>query len=240
MPFKVKLTVRTDEEYTEMFDQTWRYLSENFYDVKFHGHDWDAVRAKYRPLVKYVAMKEDLYFLLYLMMGELNASHLGVGGPTTAPEEQTAELGLAWDESYRGKGLRILDVLKRGPADKRGLSVKPGEYVLAIDGVEATEATDLSRLLNGKVGERVELQVATDPNADPKARRRVEVQAISRNDRLTEGGVAEGARSLMYDRWVENNARKVAELSGGKLGYIHIPSMDDEGLEPLFAVALLG
>ena len=117
VPFKVKLTVRTDEEFTEMFDQTWRYLSENFYDVKFHGHDWDAVRAKYRPLVKYVAMKEDLYTLLYLMMGELNASHLGVGGYAPTPEEQTAELGLVWDEAYRGKGLRVLDVLKRGPAD---------------------------------------------------------------------------------------------------------------------------
>ena len=182
VPFKVKLTVRTDEEFTEMFDQTWRYLSENFYDAKFHGHDWDAVRAKYRPLVKYVAMKEDLYALLYLMMGELNASHLGVGGYGATPEEQTAELGLVWDEAYRGKGLKVLDVLKRGPADKRGLSLKPGEFVLAIDGVEVTEATDLSQLLNGKVGETVELQVAADPNADPKARRRVEVQAIARND----------------------------------------------------------
>ena len=192
VPFKVKLTVRTDEEFTEMFDQTWRYLSENFYDVKFHGHDWDAVRAKYRPLVKYVAMKEDLYTLLYLMMGELNASHLGVGGYAPTPEEQTAELGLVWDEAYRGKGLRVLDVLKRGPADRRGLSLKPGEFVLAIDGAEVTEATDLSRLLNGKVGETVELQAAADPNADPKARRRVEVRAIARGDMRTENGVAEG------------------------------------------------
>jgi tricorn protease len=73
--------------------------------------------------------------------------------------------------------------------------------------------------------------VAADPNAESKARRRVEVQAISRYDSRAENGVAEGARSLMYDRWVENNAKKVAELSGGKLGYIHIPSMDEDGLE---------
>jgi tricorn protease len=231
LPFKVKLTVRSDEEFTEMFDQTWRYLSENFYDVKFHGHDWDAVRAKYRPLVKSVAMKEDLYALLYLMMGELNASHLGVSGYFTTPEEQTAELGLVWDETYRGKGLKVLDVLKRGPADKRGLNLKPGEFVLAIDGVEVGEATDLSKLLNGKVGETIDLQVAADPNADPKARRRVEVQGTSRNDVRTDNGVVQGVRSLMYDRWVENNAKTVAQLSGGKLGYIHIASMDEDGLE---------
>jgi len=231
LPFKVKMTVRTDEEFAEMFDQTWRYLSENFYDAKFHGHDWNAVREKYRPLVKYVAMKEDLYALLYLMMGELNASHLGVSGYGTVADEQTAELGLVWDEAYRGKGLKVLDVLKRGPADKRGVTIKPGEYVVAVDGVDVTEATDLDKLLNGKVGETVELQVAADPNAAPKARRRVEVQAMGRYDYRTETGVAEGVRSLMYERWVENNARKVAELSGGKLGYIHIPSMDEEGLE---------
>jgi tricorn protease len=231
LPFKVKLTVRTDEEFAEMFDQTWRYLAENFYDPKFHGHDWDAIRAKYRPLVKYVAMKEDLYALLYLMMGELNASHLGITGYGALPEEQTADLGLVWDEAYRGKGLKVLDVLKRGPADKRGLNLKAGEYVLAIDGVELTEATDLSKLLNGKIGETVELQVAADANAEPKARRRLEIQAASRNNRRQDGAVVEGVRELMYDRWVENNAKKVTELSKGKLGYIHIPSMDEAGLE---------
>ena len=35
----------------------------------------------------------------------------------------------------------------------------------------------------------------------------------------------------MYDRWVDKNARRVAELSKGTLGYIHIPSMDEAGLE---------
>ena len=97
-----------------------------------------------------------------------------------------------WDEAYRGKGLKVLDVLKRGPADKRGLNLKAGEYVLAIDGVEITEATDLSKLLNGKIGETVELQVAADPNAEPKARRRLEVQAGSRNNRLRDGAIVEG------------------------------------------------
>jgi tricorn protease len=225
LPFKAKINVRTDEEFTEMFDQSWRYLAENFYDNKFHGSDWDAVRAKYRPLVKHVTMKEDLYTLLYLMMGELNASHLGVGGPPGTPEEPTADVGLIFDETYRGKGLKIAEVLKRGPADRRGLNLKPGEYVVAIDGVEIADTTDVSKLLNDKVGEGVELQVTADPNADPKdpkARRKVEVVGADRDKTI---------RPLMYDRWVEKNAQKVAELSKGKLGYIHIPSMDEAGLD---------
>jgi tricorn protease len=231
VPFQVKMTIKRDEEFLEMFDQSWRALAENFYDAKFHGADWNAVRAKYRPLVRHVAMKDDLYALIYLMLGELNASHLGIGGSGSTPDEFTADLGLIWDETYRGPGLKIAEVLKRGPADKRGLNLRPGEFVYSIDGTRITEQTDVSKLLNGKAGEMVALQVTANPAADardPKAFRRVEVQALNREaTRRDEASIA----PLMYDRWVDNNAKRVTELSKGKLGYIHIPSMDEEGLD---------
>src|SRR5262249_3290849 len=155
------------------------------------------------PLVKHIALKEDLYSLLYLMLGELNASHLGVRGYGPAAEEQTADLGLVFDESYRGPGLKIKEVLKRGPCDRRGISLFPGDLVLAIDGAEITPTTDTSKLLNGKVGEQVVLQVASTPSTPAKDRRRFEVQAADRS-RTSE---------LMYERWVEHNAARVAELS---------------------------
>src|SRR5207253_3138865 len=140
-------TVRQDEEFAEVFEQSWRLLHENFYDPTFHGADWRAVRDRYRPLVKHVALKEDLHALISLMLGELNASHLGLLRKASVPEAKTA---------------------------------------------------------------------------DPKApRRRVEIEPVSRPK----------VRTLMYQRWVENNARRIAELSKGKLGYIHIPSMDDDGLD---------
>jgi tricorn protease len=224
VPFKVTLTIRTDDLYREMFDQSWRYLSEHFYDAKFHGSNWEAVRSKYRPLVEHVALKEDLYALLYLMLGELNASHLGVAGFGLNPDQVTADLGLIFDESYRGKGLKIAEILKRGPADRRGLNIKAGEYLVAIDGVELTGATDLSKLLNDKADEAVSLTVMSDPAADPKdskARRRVEIKAAKRDE----------IAALMYERWVRRNAARVSELSKGKLGYIHIPSMDEDGLD---------
>jgi tricorn protease len=224
IPFKVTLTIRNEDLYVEMFDQSWRYLSEHFYDAKFHGSNWEAVRAKYRPLVAHVALKEDLYSLLYLMLGELNASHLGVTGFGTRPDQVTADLGLIFDETYRGKGLKIAEVLKRGPADRRGLNLKAGEYVVAIDGVEITDTTDLSKLLNDKADESVAVQVTSDPATDPKdpkARRRIEIKAAKREE----------ISSLMYDRWVRRNATRVSELSKGKLGYIHIPSMDEDGLD---------
>jgi tricorn protease len=222
--FKIKMTVRTDEEFHEMFEQSWRALSDHFYDPKYHGVDWALIRSKYEPLVKQCALKEDLDALISLMMGELNASHLGISRPGQNPDEITADLGLIFDESYKGPGLKIAEVLKRGPADKRGLGFKPGEVVVSIDGEEVTEQTNLSKLLNGKANEMVELHVlapgAADPK-DPKARRRVEVKASERAP----------IQELMYERWVDHNAQRVAELSKGKLGYIHIPTMDDKGLD---------
>lgn len=224
LPFKAKMTVNEPELFLEMFDQSWRFLSDQFYDRAFHGADWSKVRERYRPLVKHVALKEDLYSLLYLMMGELNASHLGVSGFGSTAEEATADLGLLFDDSYRGRGLKIAEVLKRGPADKRGLSLKPGEYVLAIDNKEITPTTNLSALLNDKVNEMVVLHISANPKAelrDKAAVRRVELRGQSR----------EQAAPLMYERWIEANAKKVSDLSGGKLGYIHIPSMNEVGLD---------
>jgi tricorn protease len=218
--FTAKMTIRQDEEYQEMFDEAWRLLSDSFYDSHLHGTNWKAVREKYRPLVKNVTMKEDLYNLISLMLGELNASHLGISGHLNDPDEITADLGLLFDETYKGPGLKIAEVLKRGPADKRGINLKAGEIILSIDRTELTDKVSLSKLLNAKVNETVQLEVTSNP-ADPKAKRKVETQAVGR-DRIGQ---------LMYDRWVEKNAEAVAKQSGGRVGYIHIRSMDEAGLE---------
>ena len=222
--FKAKMTVLRAEEFAEMFAQAWRALSDSFYDPAFHGSNWQSVRAAYQPLVGHVAMREDMYALIGMMLGELNASHLGIGGRLPSPEEETADLGLIFDEAYRGPGLKVAGVLKHGPADKRGLGIKAGDIVTAVDRIPLTDRTNLSPLLNNKVGESVLLDVATDPQ-DAKTRRRVEVVGIKRD------GDKASASKLMYDRWVAANAAAVEKQSGGRVGYIHIPSMNDEGLE---------
>lgn len=220
VPFTAKVTVRRDEEFNEIFDQSWRHMADTFYDAKHHGADWKAVREKYRPLVAHTAMKEDLYNLVGLMLGELNASHLGISGATRTPEEVTADLGLIFDDGYKGPGLKVAEILKRGPADKRGIGLKAGDVVLAIDRVEVTDKVNLAQLLNGKVNETVLLDVTSNP-ANPMGKRKVETQAIGR-DKVTD---------LMYERWAAQNAEAVSKQSGGKVGYIHIPGMDEAGLD---------
>jgi tricorn protease len=225
VPFQARMTVKQDELFQEIFEQSWRALSDNFYDAAFHGADWNKVRAKYRPLVQHCVMKEDLYSLIYLMLGELNASHVGIAGNLGSPEQTTADLGLLFDHKHAGPGLRIADILKGGPADQRGLNLKPGDVVLAIDGAEITDKIDMATLLNDKVNETISLTVTSNP-LDPRSKRRVEVQGIPRQNNA---GV--GSAGLMYERWAAANTKRVHDLSKGTLGYIHIPNMQEPGLD---------
>jgi tricorn protease len=221
--FTAKLTIRQHEEFAEMFEQSWRALAEHFYDPNHHGVNWRGVYDKYRPLVKHVGTKEDLYALISLMLGELNASHLGISGFGRVPDELTADLGILYDESYAGPGLKVAEILKRGPADRRGLGLKTGDVIVSIANAPITPSTNLSALLNDQGGETVVVHYVPDgvDPKDPKARKRVEITA---SDRST-------MAKLMYERWVEKNAQRVSEISKGTLGYIHIPSMDDAGLD---------
>lgn len=202
-----------------MFAQGWRALADGFYDPQFNGVDWKAARAKYAAMVPHCATREDLYAVMGLMLGELNSSHLGISGRLPNADEQTADLGLIFDDTYTGPGLKVREVLKRGPADKKGLAIKVGDIVTHIDRVELTPAVNVSKLLNNKAGEGVSLRVKDKPDAT--AKRDVELVAADR----TKVG------QLMYERWVATNAEKVDKESGGKLGYIHIPGMDEAGLE---------
>lgn len=223
VPFTAKLTIRQDEEFAEIFEQSWRALSEHFYDKNFHGVNWRSVYEKYRPLVKHMGSKEDLYALISLMIGELNASHLGISGFGRTPDEVTADLGILFDEAYAGPGLKVTEILKRGPSDRRGLGLKANDLVVAIDNVPISENSNLSLLLNDKVGESVIIHYVTDgaDPKDPKNRKRIEITAADRS----------ATSKLMYERWVEKNTQRVSEASKGQLGYIHIPSMDDAGLD---------
>src|SRR5262249_31909666 len=121
--FTAQMIIRRDEEYLEIFDQCWRSLDENFYDPRYHGANWKAVKARYRPLVKSVAAEEDLPALTSLRLGELNASHLGIKANDRKPEAVTADLALLFDETYRGPGIKVKEILRRGPADRRGLKL---------------------------------------------------------------------------------------------------------------------
>jgi tricorn protease len=215
--FTARFTVDRVVELQHMFDEGWRLLKEQFYDEKMHGVDWDAMREKYRPLIEHVAAKEDFYALVSMMLGELNASHLGIGGPTVSGPE-TAYLGVWFDPEHRGPGVKISAVLKNSPADRDESRLNVGEFILAIDGVEVSNNEQIWDALADKAGRVVELLVNDKPTKE--GARTVKIKPINRGQ----------WSNLLYEDWVEKRKRMVDEWSNGRIGYIHIQAMSQSEL----------
>ncbi|MCS3919531.1 S41 family peptidase [Fervidibacter sacchari] len=215
--FTARLTVDRVVELQHMFDEGWRLLKEQFYDEKMHGVDWDAMREKYRPLIEHVAAKEDFYALVSMMLGELNASHLGIGGSTVSGPE-TAYLGVWFDPEHRGPGVKISAVLKNSPADKDESRLNVGEFILAIDGVEVSNNEQIWDALADKAGRVVELLVSDKPTKE--GARTVKIKPINRGQ----------WSNLLYEDWIEKRKRMVDEWSNGRIGYIHIQAMSQSEL----------
>ena len=220
----VELDVDFSKEKMEVFRQAWTYMRDGFYDEKFHGADWSEVRAQFTPIVAGVRTPDELRRVINLMMGELNASHLGASGGTSPPSQASnvGRLGLMFDRAeYEGNGrLKVTTVVPLGPA-AISKQVKPGEYVLAVDGVNTGATANLDELLMHRVGRRVELRVAA--SADGANARTVVVQPIS----------AGAERTLLYRDWIESNRAYVEKISNGKLGYVHIRDMSEGALRQL-------
>jgi C-terminal processing protease CtpA/Prc len=158
-----------------------------------------------------------------LMVGELNASHLGVQGAPAFPATPVGKLGLRFDRAeYEANGrLKITEIIALGPVDVTR-NAKVGEYLLGVDGVRIDGRTNLDELLENKVGKRVELEISAAPDGSNK--REVVVKPVSTG----------AEKNLLYRQWVEANRAYVERVSGGKLGYVHLPDMGAGSLAQLY------
>jgi tricorn protease len=210
------------ERYAAGFDDCWRTMRDRWYDPKLGNRDWDAVREKYRDAA--AAANDDNAFadVIRLMLGELNGSHLGFT-PSFTPRpdrgwtETTAHLGVRFDETFAGPGLKIRDVLPAGPGEREQSRLWPGEIVEQIDGVPVGPDVDLTTILNGRLDRDITLTVRK-AGGEPRT---VVVRPISY-------GLA---ASRLYEAWVRHNRELVDKLSDGKLGYLHIQGMNFPSLE---------
>jgi tricorn protease len=224
--------VSTSVSYTEDFDATkvaafgqgWAEMRDGFYDPDFHGVDWNAVRDRFTPYMEGARTRAEFNRLMNLMLGELNASHLGHSGRTGPPQggdsASTGKLGLRFDRiAYENDGSFIVtEVIELGPAHvAKGIAV--GDRIVAVDGVTLDGSSDLDLLLRDRAGREVVLTVRTG-NGPPRT-----VQLLA-----TSGGAE---RQLVYRNWVESRRAYVDSISGGRLGYVHIASMSEGALEQL-------
>lgn len=224
-PLALSLNMNVDfaAEKIEVFEQAWRFLRDNFYDEGFHGVDWNRVYSTYKPLIAGARTKDETRRLLSLMAGELNASHLGVFGPSGFTSAPVGKLGLRFDrnEYERSGRLKITEIITLSPADI-SKDIKVGDYLVAVDGRPVRAGVNLDELLENKVGKRVELEVSDDGAGANK--RKAVVKPVSTG----------AEKNLLYRQWVEDNRAYVERASGGRLGYVHLPDMSSGTLAQLY------
>lgn len=207
-------------EKTEVFDEAWSYLRDNFFNPSMNGVDWNAVRTAYAPRIAGAQSQGEMRRILSLMVGELNSSHSGIGGPP-AQKPYSGRIGLRFDRAeYERTGrFRIADVVPLSPAAIVG--VRPGEYLVRVDGVPLTEHTNVDELLANRIGRRTVLGMA------PSASGVVRDVAVLPVNATTE-------KALVYRAWVEQQRAYVAKASGGRLGYVHMFDMSQDALNQLY------
>jgi len=218
-----EMDVDFSREKIEVFRQGWSLLRDNFYDTGFHGVNWDQVRTQYEPLIAGAQTSDEMRRLLNLMVGELDASHLGTSAPGAgSPGPITGRLGLRFDRRvYETSGrLRITEVISLSPAAIAG-TIKVGDYLTAVDGQNIDRSANLDELLNHKINRRISLTVNTPGDT---ANREVVARPVN-------GGTERG---LLYRQWVERNREYVARASNGRLGYAHMPDMSSNSLAQLY------
>ncbi|MCH2181393.1 MAG: PDZ domain-containing protein [Mariniblastus sp.] len=220
------IEVRIDPraEWKQIFNEVWRINRDYFYDPGMHGCDWVAMKSKYEPLVDQCVTRSDLNRVLMWMCSELAVGHHRVGGGQQRLEADSVAGGLLGadyeivNNRYRFKkvfgGLNWNGQL-RAPLTEPGVRVRPGEYLLAVQGAPLTAEDNLHRHFENTSGKIVELRVG--PNPDGSDSRIVKVVPV-------------GNESQLRNRdWVEGNLRKVHQATGGRVAYVYVPNTTGAG-----------
>ena len=210
---------RLEREY--IFNHVWKQVQDKFYDADIHGIDWEGYREAYSRFLPHISNNFDFQELLSEMLGELNGSHTGARYYYRSGLN-LGTLGLLYDREYEGDGLKIQEVLKGGPVAVADPEVKAGDIIEAINGKEIRAGENWLPLLTMKAGDKVLLN-------------------IRKNGKKSEGIYVEAGYSdqeLLYRRWVRQREDMVRELSGGRVGYVHVAGMDSESFRNVYSKLL--
>jgi tricorn protease len=214
------------DEWNQIFNEVWRRYRDYFYVTNMHGFNWEAIREQYKPMLKYVAHRSDLNYVISEMVSELTVQHAYVeGGDMLIPPRPRVGLpGARFELDHKSGRYRISKIfegeneeeLYRSPLTEIGVDVSVGDYVLAVNGVELRPDEDPYRLLRNQADSPVALTVNKEP-------------AMTGARTVTYRPITDES-NLIYLDWVNCNRRMVSELSGGRIGYIHIPDMGAPGI----------
>ena len=223
-PVSIKSEMDVDEvgERDYIFHHAWRQVEKKFYDPTLHGIDWKNYEKTYARFLPFINNNYDFRELLSEMLGELNASHTGGRfRPKFDNPDETAELGMLFDETKGGNGLIINEVIAGGPLDKAESKIRAGQVLMAIDGNAIDNSKDWAIFLNRKNDQNVLLTVK-----DSKTGKTFDevMKPISIGEE----------NNLLYKRWTNKMYDMVGKLSGGKVGYVHVQAMNDASYRNVF------
>ncbi len=223
--FNAEFSYRPAKEREYIFHHTWRQVLDKFYDPKIHGIDWAGYEKAYAKFLPHINNNHDFAEMLSEMLGELNGSHTGARYRSASSSPSTATLGAFYDNSYTGDGLKIQEIIAKGPLTKTGSKIKAGCIIEKINGTSIKGGEDYYPLLSGKAGKKVLLSVY-----DPATKERFEEQVKP---------ISYGTQSdLLYKRWVEQKRQMVDKLSNGKIGYVHVRGMNSESFRDTYSELL--
>ena len=218
--FEARFNYRPGGERAYMFSHAWQQVKDKLYAADLNGVDWDYYRKTYEKFLPYINNGYDFGEMLSELLGELNVSHTGARFYGSSASLQTACLGIFLDPDYDGDGLKIQEVIKRGPFAVRDTKVKTGDIIEAIDGQKILAGQDYNALLDGKVGRPVRITL--------KGGRDVTVKAISQSEQ----------NNLLYRRWVDRNKAMVDKWSNGQIAYVHVKAMNSDSYREVFSELL--
>jgi C-terminal processing protease CtpA/Prc len=221
-PFAVKATMEIDfhAEKLAAYREAWNYLRDTFADGTFNGLDWSEQYDKYLPYITGAQTLTDFATIGNLMQGDMNTSHMGLYARGRNADSPTGDIGVDFkSEALENDGNFVVEnIVEEGPLARENPDVKTGDILVSIDGSELGPGVNIHKLLQGKVGKRVSLLFRKADDGDT-----VLVKVKPESNRLVNG-------TLRYNAWVRSNADYVEKISGGRLGYVHIPDMGTDSL----------
>ncbi|MEO7266057.1 MAG: S41 family peptidase, partial [Ferruginibacter sp.] len=210
LPYVAKMKIDYTAERTQVFEEAWRTIRDGYYDPKFHGNDWSKLHDKYKERTVNASTSNDFVYMFNLLLGEINSSHMALTAPERV-ETQKESTGLLGAELFPSKdGMTVNHIIPGSASDKLGNQLKEGDIITAVNGEPVKMDDNFYNMLNGLTGEKVLLNVTAK---DGKQREVVIRPIVSLTTKL-------------YDEWVAGRKKLVDKYSNGRLGYIHIKSMD--------------
>ncbi|MCB9502592.1 MAG: PD40 domain-containing protein [Deferribacteres bacterium] len=215
LSYAAKMQIDFTKEREQIFEESWRMLRDHFYDPGYNGHDWEAIKKTYKPWVMAASTSRDFRYMFNFMLGQINASHMGMYGSDREETQKEATGLLGIEIENAGEGVRVVRVVPESPADKKESKLVIGDIITKVNGEPLERHVNFYAMFAQTAEERVLLEVKSTNGKT----REVIIRPVG------------NIRNLLYNEWVMDRKKLTQQYSNGRLGYIHIRAMGWEGFE---------